>query len=65
MAALPRDTAFQRYHLLHAVTGQLLQEAGRPAEAAQALRRALELATVLAERELLAERLADVAGPDD
>ncbi len=55
---IPRRRALENYHLFHAVHGQLLLDAGRPADAAQALRRALALATVPAERELLTQRLA-------
>ncbi len=54
---IPRRRALEAYHLFHAVHGQLLLEAGRPAEAAGALRRALALVTVPAERELLQQRL--------
>jgi RNA polymerase sigma-70 factor (ECF subfamily) len=46
-----------RYRLLHATRGELLRDLGRTGEARQAVRRALELATNPAERELLARRL--------
>lgn len=45
------------YRLWHAVRGELLRELGRPEEARLADKRALELATNPAERELLARRL--------
>ena len=48
----------KRYHLFHAVQGQLLLDAGRGEEAILALGRALALATLPAERQLLAERIA-------
>jgi RNA polymerase sigma-70 factor (ECF subfamily) len=46
------------YHLLHATRADLLRRAGRDAEAAQAYRRALELAPTEAERRFLSDRLA-------
>jgi RNA polymerase sigma-70 factor (ECF subfamily) len=57
---IPGRRALESYHLFHAVHGQLLLDAGRAAAAATALRRALTLATVPAERALLAQRLASV-----
>jgi RNA polymerase sigma factor (sigma-70 family) len=56
----PRRRTLEKYHLLHAVTGQFLLEAGRPVEAVAALRRALALATLPAERALLTRRLVAV-----
>ena len=50
--------ALENYHLLHAVTGQLWLDAGETAQAAAGFRRALELATLPAERTLLEKRLA-------
>jgi RNA polymerase sigma factor (sigma-70 family) len=47
----------EKYHLLHAITGQLLLEAGRPSDAAAAFARALALAPQPAEREFLQRRL--------
>ncbi|MSU47828.1 MAG: sigma-70 family RNA polymerase sigma factor [Opitutus sp.] len=58
--AIPHRRALDRYHLLHAVHGHLLMTAGRPAEATTALHRALALAVLPAERELLARRLATI-----
>ena len=58
---IPRRRALETYHLLHAVAGQLLLDAGRPAEAAAALRRALALAPQAAERTLLERKLARLA----
>jgi RNA polymerase sigma-70 factor (ECF subfamily) len=46
-----------RYRLLHATRGELLRDLGREEEARDAVRKALELATNPAERELLARRL--------
>ena len=51
----------ERYHLLHATRADLLRRLDRPAEAADAYRRALELATNPVEREFLERRLAQVA----
>jgi RNA polymerase sigma-70 factor (ECF subfamily) len=50
------------YHLLPATRADLLRRLSRPAEAAAAYRRALELATTDAERRYLARRLAEVGG---
>ena len=46
------------YHLLHATRADLLRRAGRPSDAADSYRRALELAPTEAERRLLTDRLA-------
>jgi RNA polymerase sigma-70 factor (ECF subfamily) len=45
------------YRLYHATRAELLRELGRAAEAAEAIRRAIALATNPAERDLLARRL--------
>ncbi|MDB6093582.1 MAG: polymerase sigma factor [Verrucomicrobia bacterium] len=55
-------TALENYHLLHAVSGQLWFDAGDQARAASSFRRALELATLPAERVLLEKRLAQCRG---
>ncbi|MCX6953939.1 MAG: sigma factor, ECF subfamily protein [Verrucomicrobia bacterium] len=55
---IPRHRALENYHLLHAVRGQLLLDAGRQAESALAFRRALALARQPAERALLERRLS-------
>jgi len=47
-----------RYHLLHATRAELLRDLGRPNEARDADRRALELTDNPAERALLEERIA-------
>jgi RNA polymerase sigma factor (sigma-70 family) len=57
LAKISGRRALEKYHLLHAVNGQLLFDAGRCAEAAVALRRALAIAPQAAERELLQRRL--------
>ncbi|WP_250037836.1 RNA polymerase sigma factor [Paractinoplanes maris] len=51
------------YRLWHATRADLLLRLGRPPEAADALRRALALATNPAERELLTRRLAGLSAP--
>ncbi|MBI5771435.1 MAG: sigma-70 family RNA polymerase sigma factor [Verrucomicrobia bacterium] len=61
LESIPRRRALENYHLFHAVHGQLLLDAGRPATAATALRRALALAPQPAERELLTRKLATSA----
>jgi RNA polymerase sigma-70 factor (ECF subfamily) len=54
----PLAGPLERYHLFHAARAELLRRLERPAEAAAADRRALELATNPGERRLLEERLA-------
>ena len=49
------------YRYFHATRGELLRRLGRPDEAREALRRALELADDPAERRLLERRLAELA----
>jgi predicted RNA polymerase sigma factor len=51
------------YRLWHATRADLLRRLGRDAEAVEATRRALALATNPAERELLARRIATLNGP--
>ncbi|HTT56887.1 MAG TPA: sigma factor, ECF subfamily protein, partial [Opitutaceae bacterium] len=60
--AIEDGAALAQYHLYHAVAGQLWLDAGDPARAAQCYRRALELAALPAERELLQQRLAQTGG---
>ncbi|MEP6697937.1 MAG: DUF6596 domain-containing protein [Pseudonocardiales bacterium] len=48
------------YHLLHSTRAELLRRLGRAAEAVAAYRRALELATSPADRELIVRRLAEL-----
>jgi RNA polymerase sigma-70 factor (ECF subfamily) len=60
---IPHRRALDAYHLYHAVRGALLVEANQPAAAAGAWRRALALATVPAERDLLGVRLAACTAP--
>jgi len=50
----------ERYHLLESARADLLRRLGRPAEAAAAYRRALELVTNPVERSFLEARLAEV-----
>ena len=50
------------YHLFHAARGELLRRLHRPAEAAQATARALELTHNPAERDLLERRLRELGG---
>ena len=56
---LERDGDLARYHYLPATKADLLVRLGRPAEPAGAYRAALALTDNLAEREFLAERLAE------
>ncbi|MGZ8694872.1 MAG: RNA polymerase sigma factor [Gaiellaceae bacterium] len=57
LAAVDAIEGLERYHLLHATRADLLRRLDRPAEAADAYRRALELATNPVEREFLERRL--------
>jgi RNA polymerase sigma factor (sigma-70 family) len=54
--ALAAGPALQRYHLLHAVRGDLLHKLGRVGEAREALHRAAELTHNEREQQLLLER---------
>lgn len=65
LALLDGLAALDRYHLFHAVRADLLRRAGRPAEAAEAYRRALDLAGNDADHELLRRGLAEVSGRSD
>ena len=58
--ALAQGGALDDYHLLHAARADLLRRQGRRAEAADAYRRALELAGNASERRFLANRLAEL-----
>ncbi len=58
LAAIRSRARLERYYLWHAVTGQLQLDAGDPSQAAAAFRRARELATLPAERELLERKIA-------
>ncbi len=60
--ALDRDGSLDRYHLLHSTRGELLSRAGRPAEAAAAYRRALELTQNASERSFLEARVEELGG---
>jgi RNA polymerase sigma-70 factor (ECF subfamily) len=51
----------ERYHLLHAVRADFLRRLGRPGEASDAYRRALELTRNPAEQEFIARRLDELA----
>jgi RNA polymerase sigma-70 factor, ECF subfamily len=51
------------YPFLHATRADLLRRLGRPAEAADAYRRAIELTATTPEQRFLARRLAEVTGP--
>ena len=55
--AIKDRAPLENYHLFHAVAGQLELEVGETEAAAACFRRALQLATVPAERELLEKRL--------
>ena len=59
---IERIEGLDGYHLLHSARGDLLRRIGRDAEAADAYRRALGLASQPAEREFLEERLAALSG---
>ncbi len=58
------DDSLGGYHHLHAAHADMLRRAGRPREAADAYRRALELATNTVERSFLERRLVEVEAAD-
>ncbi|EWM10609.1 RNA polymerase sigma factor [Kutzneria sp. 744] len=60
LALIDRITGLDRYHLWHAARADLLRRLGRKNEAAQAYRRAHELAASAADRRFLAGRLRDL-----
>lgn len=62
LAGMQDRKALENYYLLHAVTGQLRLDAGELDEAGRSFRRALELATLPAERVLLEAKLAQCGG---
>ena len=57
--ALAKSDTLKNYHRLHAARGELLRRAGRDAEAAEALRRALSLTQNELEARALEKRLAE------
>ncbi|MDQ3739757.1 MAG: RNA polymerase sigma factor [Actinomycetota bacterium] len=61
LAMIDDLTELEDYHLLHAARADLLRRAGRPAEAAAAYSRALELVANPPERDFLVAQLAAVA----
>jgi len=58
---MDRIEGLDRYQLLHSARGDLLRRLGRDGEAADAYRRALELASQPTEREFLEGRLTSVS----
>ena len=54
----------EQYRLLHSTRADLLRRLDRPAEAAEAYRRALELTTNPTERAFLERRLGEVTAPE-
>ncbi|MGH3548544.1 MAG: RNA polymerase sigma factor [Pseudonocardiaceae bacterium] len=62
LALLDDLAGLDSYHLLHAARADLLRQLGRPAEAATAYRRALDLVGNTAERTFLTRRLASLPG---
>jgi len=65
LALLDELAGLDAYHLLHATRADLLRQLGRPAEAATAYRRALDLVGNDPERSFLTRRLASVSGVSD
>jgi RNA polymerase sigma-70 factor, ECF subfamily len=61
LALVEQIEGLDRYHLLHSARADLLRRLGRHGEAADAYRRAHELATNPSERRYLERRLAEVA----
>jgi RNA polymerase sigma-70 factor (ECF subfamily) len=60
LSLIDRIQGLDDYYLLHAARADLLRRDGRPAEAADSYRRALELATNPVERSFFERRLAEV-----
>ena len=58
---LAQEPTLQRYHLMHAVRGDLLDKLGRVGEAREALQHAAELTQNERERELLLARARGLA----
>ncbi len=58
----PLEAELDGYHMLHAARADLLRRLDRRADAAEAYRRALELAPSESERRFLAGRLSEVEG---
>ena len=63
--ALIEDLELERYHLFHAIRGDLLRRLERYPAAAAAYEAALERTDNAAERRFLERRLAQVRGPQD
>jgi RNA polymerase sigma-70 factor (ECF subfamily) len=59
---LASDRQLERYHLLHSARGAMLDRTGDHAGAAEAFRRALDLATNPVDRRFLQRRLDEVTG---
>ena len=64
LEVLEEEGALDSYHLFHAARADLFRRDGRPAEAALAYRKALELVSNAAERRFLERRLREVAGAE-
>jgi predicted RNA polymerase sigma factor len=60
LALIDEIRGLDSYHLLHSARAELLRRASRPVEAADAYRRAIDLARNERERALLERRLAEV-----
>jgi RNA polymerase sigma-70 factor (ECF subfamily) len=58
---LARDGRLDRYHLFHSARADVLRRLGRTADAAEAYRRAIELASNPVDRRFLRRRLEEVA----
>jgi RNA polymerase sigma-70 factor (ECF subfamily) len=62
LALVEEIEGLDRYHLLHAVRADFLRRLGRPAQASEAYRQALDLTRNPAEREFLRQRLEQMDG---
>ena len=60
--ALVDEVKLDRYHLFHAIRGDLLRRLGRHAEGAKAYQAAIARTANIAERRFLAHRLEEVQG---
>ena len=60
LAAISNRSSLESYHLYHAIRGSLAAELGHPAEALAHFRQAGNLATLPAEQDFIARRLAEL-----
>ena len=62
LAAIPNRSSLESYHLYHAIRGSLAAELGHIAEALTHFHQAGNLASLPAERDFIARRIAEFGG---